>query len=872
MTLHKGTLVGLRLLMTALYCFVLAHGARAQTVTTEETAGWVQLPGAAVDVSINSEGQAYAIGENGTPWRWDAVEQRWRRMSGTFVRVTAAQGNRPWAVNAEGVVYRYNGLWWEDKDTTVSDVAADALGNVYIAKFDGTIHKWNPLRSEWRAVPGRAKRLALDETGHPWAVTNTGRIRSYDGEAWTDYPGQAQDIAVAGDSTVVIADGDGRVRIWNAERRQWGLVEGVSNVVAVAATPNGRPWAIVMGGRLMAMARLISPEKIKQEKGRAEEIHAPGAVAPVETAEVPVPPRAQVDTPAPSSPSASSPQAPRANANVEITSTPQAQSATMQESAGNQTGVEVPTMGVNLAGGDPATSTYSGKISFVDTQKTAASLAIGGDGSVFGLDAGGNVLRWSNDNQRFESFPGTLVRIAVDKNGNPWGISTLGRVFRHDGARWSQIQNATASDIAIGFDGSVVIANASGQLYKLNEAETVFGLIKGRGVSIAVGPDGTPWTIRSDNLVQRCDVSPCKVIGQKAISISVGPDGSVWVVSTDNQLKRLNNDGMSFETIQTPGHIPSKVAVGPNGYPWVVSADKVALASAFFERDETADRTVAASTSGDTTGSGAISPLASSRTSSFTFSKNMRFETVTVDSANELSPGAKAMLESDLDGRVWAYNDGSKFLYYDSDRRKFVAAKNTTIDTLGLADFAVAPDNVYWGYKSETGKLYRDKNGTSKRYVPTTETGATNFNGVDVGPDGTVYVSVYFVGAKYYLYTKAPNSEVFKKFSTQQVRDIAVGPGSDIWIIGDNARVMHWTGTKFEEPSSTTFQASEISISKVDGTVYVNKFSSYDLYKWNATNETFDAVSNTAAQYFAVDADGRPWICNDNTPVIKRAR
>ena len=114
-------------------------GARAQATTGTD---WTRMPGAAVDISINADGQAYVVAPDGTPWRWDKAEQRWRRMSGKFVRITAAEGNRPWAINAEGVVFRYNGLWWENKDTDVADVAADTNGNVYIAKTNGGTKQW----------------------------------------------------------------------------------------------------------------------------------------------------------------------------------------------------------------------------------------------------------------------------------------------------------------------------------------------------------------------------------------------------------------------------------------------------------------------------------------------------------------------------------------------------------------------------------------------------------------------------------------------------------------------------------------------------------------------------------------------------------
>ncbi|GAB6052865.1 hypothetical protein JCM17960_16850 [Magnetospira thiophila] len=876
MTLLKGRNFGLFIFVIAVMCMAWTQSIRAQIAASEDVGGWMQLSGTAIDVSINAQGQAYILDDKGTPWRWDAVEQRWRRMSNTFVRITAAEGNRPWAINRDGVVYRYNGLWWEDKDTDVADVAADAVGNVYISKYDGTIHKWNPLRSEWRKISGDAWRLALDASGNPWVVTGQGHIRSYDGEKWTSYPGMAVDVAIGGNGTAVIADAEGQVRVWSPQSHKWTLEPGVVDVSAVAATPNGKPWALSTGGRIMVKAHLVSPEKIKTEKGKAKEIHAKGIQAPVAVAGVPVPPSSQASVPQPSNPTPSAPQAEDANAPVEQASTPQAKGGSTQQTTGRNIGnTEVPTVGVSSAS-DSSTSSYTGKLTFVNTRKSAATLAIGADGSVFGLDTGGNVLRWSNDKERFDSFPGTLARIAVDSDGNPWGISALGRVFHHDGSSWKQIQNVTASDIAIGFDGSVIIADASDLLHKLNNAKRFFSPIKGSGASVAVASDGTPWTIRDDNLVQRCDAIPCKVYAQKAISIAAGPDGSIWVVSTDNHLMRLKATSTSFEKIQTPGHTPRKVAVGPNGYPWVVSTDKTALASAFFERDETNDSSLALSTTGNTTGSGETSSVSSSSTSAFTFSKNMKFDDV-------IDTGFKtvydALVESDPDGVIWAYNynqdssEYSQIQYYDSRRKKFVDA-DTKLDAYLLQYFEVESEDLIWGVRDSDDTLFREKNGVVKQYTP--HSSITNYNAMDLGPDGTLYVSISIGDSNRYLYYKSPDSEVFKRFSTYtNVRDVAVGPGDDIWIMGDNLQVMRWTGSKFEEPGNSTFNASSIAISKVDSTVYAKKNGTTDLYKWNATNKDFDKINNISVSTFDVDGDGRPWICcgsDSNDITVSKAR
>lgn len=821
----------LKILCVAAISFVLFYDVQAQD------AGWTRMPGLAADIAINTDGQAYVVAPDGTPWRWDKVEQRWRRMSGNFVRITAAEGNRPWALNADGVVYRYNGLWWEDKATDVVDVAADTKGNVYIAKTDGKIFKWYALRSEWRPFEGAAKRLVVDTIGQPWAIGLDGVIRNFDGKAWQAYPGRARDIGLGGTDVVMIADMAGLLRSWDGKAKRWAVIEGVKDVIAVGVTPEGVPWVAVEGGAIWAAGGLVADEGTQEDSAsdpKPDVPQAPTSVANVESPSVPTP----------TTPSAPVPQA-----------TSMASKGDVEQGGTGGT----PT---NVAA-DPVTITTKEKITFINTLKSAATLAIGADGSVFALDSGGNVLRWSNTKKKFDTFPGTLVRIAVDKDGHPWGISALGRVFRHTGTQWKQIPNITAVDIAIGYDSTVIVANAAGRLYKLNSAQTRFESITGSGVAVAVAPDGAPWTIRSDKLLQRCDVSPCQVMAQKALSLSIGPDGSVWIVSDRNFLMRLKADGTKFEVVPTPGHTPWKVAVGPSGYPWVVSDARLALASNFFPRDENRDVSVAAATSGDTSGTGATTTVTSSSTSSFTFSKNMQFETV---SYSTLNSSQYAVLASDIDGVIWATTQGGAIDKYSAAQKKFIDAKTKfTSDNYDISAFDIAPNGDIWAYtlNPSTG-LFRERNKVLKQY---TVSGLTAGN-VAVSPDGTVYADFY-TGGTHYIFAKAPDSEVFKKLKQAYGYGIAVGPGNDLWIVQGDNYVYQWTGSTFQKRPASGQKASKIAVSKTDGTVYIINTSNA-LMKWNSTNKSFDKVNNVTGYYIAVDDQGRPWINTDNTPTIKR--
>lgn len=850
--------------LTAVY---FSHAGAAGDNAPAGSPHWTTLTGKARDLSINSAGQAYMVDLEGGTWHWDAVEQRWRPMSGQFVRISAAEGNRPWGINAKGFLYRYNGLWWEHKDTSVSDVAGDALGNVYSVREDGEIRKFNPLRNDWSTIErGTAKRIALDTAGHPWIVTKDGRILSFDGKNWKTHSGAAADIAINGNDAVIIATPDGKIMKLDASTDRLTSIDGVSGVVAVAAAPDGGPWAVLSDGRILASTLLVASANIKKEEGKAEPIHAPDAHAAGISAPNAVASNVQApDTNA--SPANAPPVSAQQNTapvvKAPVPQPPQAGPQTQNEQSQTGSPSVAPQSNKSFAS-DPTTLTDKSPISFTDTLKKASKLAIGKDGSVFSLDEAGNVMRWSNARKRFESFPGSLVRLAVDGEGRPWGISALGRVFRHDGEKWVQIPNATASDIAIGGSGAVFTADASGYLYRYDPETNRFSRASGQGVLIAVDPEDVVWSIRSDRLIQKCGTVPCKVLPQKAVSISIGPDGSLFVVSDKHRLLRLKKDGKSFEQIVIPGHEPVSVAVGPKGRPWVVDKKGHALASKFFDRDESSDRQIAVSTVGTTEGTGETAPVVSSDVTGFVFTKNMQFDTVAYTNLS-----GSASVHTGGDGSIWAYTLGQKFEKYDAARRKFVP-ETTKIVSSGydMLSFDIASNGDLWSCtQNPTNSLFRERNNVLKEYSVPNGTCA----GITISPDDTVYVWFGFPGSLYYLYRKLPNSELFQKFSNfSKILDASAGPGNDLWIVDKDNIVKQWTGTAFENrPAGGIRYASHVAVGG-NGSVYI--IDSSTLYKWNGTNQSFDKVNNLTAETVDLEKDGRPWITAGTTPTIKRAR
>ena len=836
------------------------HASAPQTGETVK-ATWTLIPGRAKDLSINAAAMAYAVGNDGVALRWRAVSQKWARMSGAFVRITAAEGNRPWGVTPDGNVMRFNGLWWEPKGDKVADVAGDAVGNIYIARLTGAVEKWEPLSQSWKPVPGQlARRIALDIRGKPWIVTPNGQIMRWEDGAWITMPGIARDIALGADGSAVIVDGSGQLRKLHMSPVRWVPYEGVSDVVAAGLTPNGGPWVTLADGRIFATVLIRDQVPLTEEenKDKAETPHAPVPQAPQAQAKPIIAPQITASNVQATTSTAAESTAPDAKAD-----TPTAQSiGTSGSSSGGGGNSNSNSKSVSPGGGggssDPAVSTTNEKLEFVDTRGTAQQIAIGRDGSVFALDTSGGITRWSNARGAFESFPGQLARIAVDSQGRPWGVTSVGRVFQHDGAAWVQVQGITASDISIGGkDDIVLFANADGILSRLDKATGRATNLPGLGVQVAAGPDGTPWVITKDQIAQRCDKSPCSALFQLARSIAVGPDGTVFLVNTNDLLMRKRPSDKKFSQVLVPGHTPASVAVGPNGFPWVVTSARKVLATRYFERNETGDRVLAQKSSGNTTGSGATAGVVSSQSSSaFTFTKNLKFDKYKSSDA-EANMGMLSDVHAGHTGAVYISGDTGVFKF-NTKTKKFEAL-DKAFSNSSLADVGEDESGTLWALsKIAPARVYRLKGTQEKTYYVINSTDTNTPRNIAVAADGTVYAAV---GAQ--LYKMEAGKSVFKQIENSGIFYVHLGPGGDLWIIDQDSNVQQYTGSKFENrPKGTAQDATDMAVG-ADGSVYVIDNDTFLLKKWNASNGRFDNVNITQTmERVTVTIEGRPWLAN----------
>lgn len=215
-------------------------------------------------------GHDVAVGKDGTYWivgskiggvggfeiyRWDKTNDKWEQIAGSAVRISVDSEGKAWIVNKLGHVLKYTGGegGWLQISGTGNDIGAGADGSVWLVGVDGSLYKLNADKISWQEIEGQGMRIAVDPTGKPWIVNDKKEIYRYTGSGWERMPGEAVDIGIGSDGTVVISGGEKtdtgyQTLKWNADNKQWTVMAGL-NSKNVSVDPDGE--AFVADGELV---------------------------------------------------------------------------------------------------------------------------------------------------------------------------------------------------------------------------------------------------------------------------------------------------------------------------------------------------------------------------------------------------------------------------------------------------------------------------------------------------------------------------------------------------------------------------------------------------------------------------------------------
>jgi virginiamycin B lyase len=169
-----------------------------------------------------------------------------------------------------------------------------------------------------------------------------------------------------------------------------------------------------------------------------------------------------------------------------------------------------------------------------------SQISVGFDGTVWGVNARGQIYSWNAQTSSWVQIPGSLKQVAVGSATAVWGVNADGQVYRWSGSEW----------------------------FATWDLIPVPGLLTGHFAQIAVGADGDAWAIDSGRHAYHYDTryrtwEP--VTGETFASLSAGNDGAVWAVTTQGAVEQFDPTVLWFGTAQRP---LTQVSVGADGDAW----------------------------------------------------------------------------------------------------------------------------------------------------------------------------------------------------------------------------------------------------------------------------------------------------------------
>ena len=105
---------------------------------------WQRIPGSAVRIAVDNQGQPWIVSANGRIYRWDGMN--WQQIPGQ-ARDIGAGGNSVWIISARRSsggyeVYRWNGMGWDAAGGSGTAISVDARARAWICNYEGSIFRW----------------------------------------------------------------------------------------------------------------------------------------------------------------------------------------------------------------------------------------------------------------------------------------------------------------------------------------------------------------------------------------------------------------------------------------------------------------------------------------------------------------------------------------------------------------------------------------------------------------------------------------------------------------------------------------------------------------------------------------------------------
>ncbi len=520
----KPWFIGLNQQILATEVFALSAPAALPTPAAMFTRllSWKKVPGISRVLSIAEDGRVLRINEDGNLSRWNGKDN-WVLMPGRFVKVAATSGGGAWAVDAQGLIFRLERGSWRGIPGLALDIAAGPRDAVWIVRPDASIARWDAKSAQWvapRDAGPQALAVAVGREGEPWVIGADGAVKSYQNGAWADYAGiVAVSLAVGPEGTVYATTAQQQLFWLDTRERQWKPASGVARTVAVG--PRGAPWMI--GDRDETYMSSLFPSET-EERDAANTGQAPPVfsfAAPAATLKRSLTYQTLIGRFQDIGIGANGTVfAAGADGGLYCFSNPDKQLVFASPGQARRvavTGAGMPWV-VNAAGEIAHFDRGAWKV-ILDHKSQDVSVAA--DGSVLSVGVDSKVYRFvpaQNSFTPITSFisgtPLLAKRAAGGLGREIWAVTPNNQLLRCSRGN-CELQSIGAQDVAIAPDNTVFVIDALGNVQRYNAGRRAFEAQNGRGVSIAVGPQGMPWLV---NLIGQASYSGLFNVSAKLIN------------------------------------------------------------------------------------------------------------------------------------------------------------------------------------------------------------------------------------------------------------------------------------------------------------------------------------------------------------------
>ncbi len=479
----------------------------------------------------------------------------------------------------------------------------------------------------------------------------------------------------------------------------------------------------------------------------------------------------------------------------------------------------------------------------------------------------------------FHRVAGTMSQIAVGDDGSSWGVDSQGHVFHYaqESGAYAWRQNVGAPELA-----SVAVA----------AGDDVWGLTRSGGVrhrdaaggwltvggtlgQLAVGADGDVWGLEPDGSVSHLVSGRFVSAGAKLESIVVGDDGDVYGLSKNGQPRWWNPGTASFQNVGGAGGF-SRLAVGADGALWAL---KSGVAEYFnVLRDEFVSTSLRLSDLALGTGESVYGLTAAGDVESWqaparkwgSLSGPAHLRTLavggdgtvwaitTANAVYELTgqarlpyhkfaqvPGSVEQLSVGADGSTWAVHSNSAD-YFDPSTQAWTAVKGAA-----MTQVSVGAGDDAWGVHCPTG----GSDCSVWRYSAQQEKWVSvpgELNLVEVAADG----AVWGLNASGDVFTY--RNGAFKSVPGQ-LGELSVGADGAVWGIDASLHPYRFSGTTFEQ-----IPGSLVGLSVGASATVWGVDENDNVYAFDQASNSFTAEGSQPLAEIWATFDGAVWGVDQN--------